>query len=394
MNVRELMDKRATLVGQARALVNVAETEGRELSAEETTQFEAWMKEADDLDMKIERSRRLETAEAGLQLGQRQSNGGAVGAGLRLGGDAEQRARDEMHATAAFVRSGDLGPLMDLRATSNDTDMNITTAADGGVLVPTGHYNGIIAKRNEGALYIPLGVMNVPGLGTTVNVPYESGEANVFVATDEATTDNDRDAPALDKIQMTLVDFTKDIELTNDLMVDEDSNLMTFLNDYVGRALARTHNSALLTAVLAGGTSVALTAAAAASAGDPEKIIYAMQGEYADGANWVMKRATEGKYRALTGNLFLYQPTPNGVTRSLGGFPVFNSEYAAAVGAGNKSVVFANFNYVGMRQGQLNFLRNPYLKAKKRTLVLHYYARIVYKVLNADAVLYGQHPTA
>jgi hypothetical protein len=40
---------------------------------------------------------------------------------------------------------------------SNDTDMNVGTSADGGYAVPTGHYNGIIARLDEAALYGKLG---------------------------------------------------------------------------------------------------------------------------------------------------------------------------------------------------------------------------------------------
>lgn len=392
MNVREMMERRAALIGEARSMVDKAEREGRDLTEEENAQYTAWMGEIDKMASTIQREEKLSGLEADLaRPGQRRSSGAT---GERREDDA-QRGRDEMQATAHFVRTGDVGPLMEIHAASNNTEMNITTAADGGVTVPTGHYNQIIAKRNEGALFGPLGVLPIPGLGTTVDVPYETAGANEFVAVnDEYTTDNDRDAPALDKVSMTLVDFTKDIELTNDLLSDTDTNLMAYLGNYVGRALAKTHNSALVTEALANGTSVSLGDDTAVAAGDPETLIYALQGEYADNANFVMKRATEGKYRALTGSLFLYQPTPNGATRSLGGFPVWNSEYVAAVGSGNKSSIFGNFEYMGMREGTLTFLRNPYLLAKKRKVVLHYFTRIVYKVLNADAILYGKHLTA
>jgi HK97 family phage major capsid protein len=108
-----------------------------------------------------------------------------------------------------------------------------------------------------------------------------------------------------------------------------------------------------------------------------------------------MKRATEGSYRKLTGNMFLYQPTPAGAIRSLGGFPVYNSESVAAIGAGNKSVVFGNFSFVGYREApSMTFLRDPYSAAGTGQVNLFYYFRVVFKVLIAEAVLYGKNPTA
>ena len=388
MNVRELMDRRAGLIGQARALVEGADTEGRGLSAEETAQYDALMAQVNDMEADIARRQTLEQREASLLTSARKTGGSG-------GGDADQRRRDEARAIGLYLRTADLRPLIELRAASNDTDMNITTGADGGYAVPTGHYQGIIAKRNEGALFGPLGVLPIPGKGTTVNVPIESGAANVFVSTNEVGT-FDRDAPVLGTAAMTLAKFTKDVELTDELLADEDSNLVAFLDDYVGRALALTHNSALVTEVLANGTSVTLTATAA-NAADPAKVIYELAGEHSNGAKWLMRRATEGSYRALTGNPFQFAPTPGsltGLNDPLWNAPVFYSSYVPAIAGGAKSVVYGDWGAVGMRQGELTFLRDPFSLAAKGKVVLHYYARIVYKVLNAAAILYGTHPTA
>ena len=107
-----------------------------------------------------------------------------------------------------------------------------------------------------------------------------------------------------------------------------------------------------------------------------------------------MRRLTEGAYRKLTGAAFLYQDTPAGSRRILGGYPVNNSAYVAAIGAGNKSSIFGDFSFMGMRQGTLTFLRDPYGAAATGQVNLFYYARIVYKVMAAEAILYGKHPTS
>ncbi len=401
MNVRELMAKRAEVLGQARSLLDKADAEQRQLTAEEETQYQAAMGTADQTEDEIKRRSKLEQAEA--ELAQTPEHG-RVNPVVSNFNRKTRLGDNEARATAYYIRTGDRAALRglesrgdeftaDLYAASNDTDMNIGTPGDGGVAVPTGHYQGIIAKRNEGALFGPLGVLPIPGVGLTVNVPFESGVANEFVTASEVGN-FDRDAPALNAAAMTLVKKTKNVELSVELLNAEDSQLLAYLDNYVGRALAKTHNSALVTEALANGTSVALGAAAAATAGDPETVIYTLAGEYGDNANWIMKRATEGAYKKLTGSAFLYQNTPNGADRSLGGFPMWNSEYVAAIGAGNKSSIFGDFGYMGMRESGLTFLRNPYLKASTGQVILHYYVQVVYKVLNAEAILYGRHPTA
>ena len=374
---REWLTQRNARLIEARALLDEAEKAGRGLTDDEKARYDGAMNEVASLNDALRRREALIVAESVRP---------SMPAVNRIGlGDSEERA------TAHYIRTGDRGALGELR--SNATDMNITTAADGGYAVPTGHYQGIIARRDEGALFQRLGVLPIPGKGTTVNAPTDAGAANVFVSTAEAAA-FDLDAPVLGQAAMTLVKFTKKIVLSDELLEDEDSNLIAFLNNYVGRALGKTHNSALVTEALANGTSVTLGAAAAATAGDPETIIYSLADEYSDNAQWIMRRLTEGAYRKLTGAAFLYQDTPAGSRRILGGYPVNNSAYVAAIGAGNKSSIFGDFSFMGMRQGTLTFLRDPYGAAATGQVNLFYYARIVYKVMAAEAILYGKHPTS
>jgi HK97 family phage major capsid protein len=391
-NVRELMAKRAALLSQADAILSKALDEGRETTTDENVQYDALVARVDALAGTISRldaSMRMRAELAQTTPPARMDPAPSP--------NEAQRKRDEVAAMALYIRRGDASGLMDLYAASNDTDMNIGTPADGGYAVPTGHYQGIIAKRDAMSLVGPLGCTRIPGIGTTVNVPVDNGTANQFVLTTEANA-FDRDAPVLGQAAMTLAYYTKKVTLSNQVLNDEDSNLVTFLNDYVGRAAALTYNTLLMTEVLANGTSVALAAAAAATAGDPETLMYNLKGEYGDGAAFVMRRLTEGSYRKVTGNMFLYQNTPNGVvlTRpTISGFPVYNSEALAAIGAGNKSVAFGNFAYVGYRESPgMTFLRDPYSAAATGQVNLFYYFAAIFKVLIAEAVLYGKHPTA
>jgi HK97 family phage major capsid protein len=162
--------------------------------------------------------------------------------------------------------------------------------------------------------------------------------------------------------------------------------------------MAITHNKLLFTEVLANGTSVTLGAAAAATATDIPRTVYALKAEYADRASWVFPRATEGKYRELSGNNWQFVTTPPGsiASNTLWGYPILNSEQSfGAVGAGNKSFAFGNFSFVGFREGNgFQLLRDPYSAAGTGQVNLFYYFDAVYKVLQAEAVLYGKHPTA
>ena len=304
-----------------------------------------------------------------------------------------RRGDDETKATAYYIRTGDVGAIK----ASNDTDMNVGTNADGGFAVPTGHYQGIIARRDEMRLDTRLGVMQIPGRGTTVNVPVDAEDDGEFVTKAEAAT-FDRDAPAIGQVQMTLLKYTKTIQISDELMADEDSRLMDFLSGWVGRGMGRTYNDLFLTALRAGGTA-ALTLDSATTIGVTEipELVYKLQPEYRDNVAWIMNNSTEGMIRGLaSSNEFQFAPSTT--TRSgspeLWGFPVHVSSYASTVAASAKSLIFGNYSYVGVRDGGIQFLRDPFSRASSGQLSLHYHFRVVFKVLQAEAIVYATHPSA
>ena len=307
-----------------------------------------------------------------------------------------KRGDDETKAFAYFVRTGDKGAIK----ASNDTDMNVGTAADGGNAVPTGHFQGIIARRDESMLAQRLGVRNIPGQGTTVNVPLDNEGDGEFVSTNE-TANFDRDAPALDQAAMTLVKYTKKIELSVELLEDEDSRLLEFLNDFVGRGMAKTHNNLLITEVGSNGTSLkTFNSATAVAAGEIEDLMsFGDLPYYLDEGNsnaFIMRPSTLMDIYSIRGAERAYHAQVGDTANTLMGYPVYFSQKTGATNtASSKSVYFGNFNYVGFREAPgFTVLRDPYSKAGSGQVVLHYYFRTVYKVLQAEAVGYGVHPSA
>lgn len=388
--ILELRQSRAQKVEDLEKLVNAAEAEERDLTEDEQSVHDELMKQISELGNRIERLEKM-----GEVVGERstQTRKAPAHNKTRLG-DSEERA------IAHYVRTGDMGGLQEWRA-ANDTIGNVAAGADGLYAVPTGHYGQIIAKRDESMLANQIGVMRIPGQGLTVNVPVDN-EADVEFASTSEQVDNysntyTRDFPALNQVAMTLVKYTKKIALSEELLEDEDSNLLSFLANYVGRAMASQHNSLLLTELRASGTA-ALTLDSASTVGAAEipELVYTLPGEYADGSVWVMARATEGLIRGLQGSDFLFNPNPAGSDRGrpeIWGFPVYNSTSASAIAASAKSLIFGNMGYVGLREGtEMQFLRDPY--TTDGIVYLKYRFRAVYKVLQAEAIRYATHPTA
>jgi HK97 family phage major capsid protein len=98
-NLRELLDKRATAIAGARAILNKAETEKRDVTPEEQTQWDALMTEAASLKTQIDREERMLGAESEIGGGPVHQRQGVGDDGQPAGHSA--RAED----VEAFVRS-------------------------------------------------------------------------------------------------------------------------------------------------------------------------------------------------------------------------------------------------------------------------------------------------
>ncbi len=416
INPRELRSQRDDLIKEATALVEKAEGEKRNLSSEEKKTFDEKIAKADELEQRAIRAESLGGLEASLASGKPPAQ-------LRIGrGDSEARALGH------FFRTGDKGGMRELAFSDQeggkaidgveiilpragaggemravDSTMNITTAADGLNLVPTGFARDIVTRRTDSDLTPKLGVRNIPGKGTTVNYPYDNAEPVVFATTAEQSDAHDvpyqRDAAVVGLKAFTLVKKTKKVELTEELMDDEDVNVTAYVADLIGRGQALTRNTMLLTEVAANGTSLKTFAAAAAiAAGEPESIVFnSALGFYLDDATpgrWVMRNPTFGAIASITGNPRLYAETPGGAfAHEILGYEVFLSVAAAAIAASAKPVYFGNWFYVGFREDPaLRLIRDPY--SVDGLVILKYSFRAVYGVLQAGAIGYGVHPSA
>lgn len=393
MNERELLALRALKETEARTLNQTAETESRDFTADEQTRWDALQNDIKSLNNRIERAKAMPVEP------QRPTQAAAFHKG--------ERGDSFANAAAAYLRSGDTGGVRDMMTTteggeglqiraSNNTDMNIGTAADGGDTVATGFYNQIIAKRSESDIAGKLGVRKIPGTGTTVSVPYDNETDGEFVSTAEAAS-YDQDAPALAKRDMTLVTYTKYLTVSHQLMRDTAVNLMDFLSDWIARGQAKTRNNLLLTEVATTGTAYKTTATNSAIAvGELEATaLNDTVGDYLDDSNsvaWVMRPSTFSTISTIAGNPKVYGNTPGGTGfngRELLGYPVLFSNKAAAIATVAKVAYFGNWNFVGVREGDgFVLLRDPYSAAGTGQVKIWLRFDCVFKQLQADAVGY------
>ena len=108
MDIREMMEQRATLVAEARKLLDAAEGEKRELSAEERTQYDKMFNDARAIGDKIQREQELREEERRMATATRPEEGKQE--------NAEER---KLKAFRNFLVTGNAA---EYRALANDTD--------------------------------------------------------------------------------------------------------------------------------------------------------------------------------------------------------------------------------------------------------------------------------
>jgi HK97 family phage major capsid protein len=380
----DLLQRKAELVEESEAIIRAAQAEQRGLTDEEKTAVEDRLKQIEDIERQIELAERVEEQRARLSAPRPRR------VTLEDVGARDAAERDELREFARYLRTG----RSDIEWRTDAVMTTGTGAAPyGGYAVPTTLYSRIIAKRDQDALMRVLPIQRIAGRGTTVQVPVESGASQPWAATNEGAAST-REAPDLARVNMTLAKYTKRIELTTELLEDEDARLLDWVADYIGRTLAKTHNQQIVTVVTAtgAGADVTLGAAAAATATDIDKITFALEGEYANDARFVMRRATHGLYSAAASAAWQVAPgAGDWPFRS----PVHYTSYMPAVGANNISIIYADWSCVGLREEPAIFtLRDPYSSASTGVVVLHHYARFVYAVLDSSGIVRGKHPAS
>lgn len=398
--ILELKADLGKLYDEARAIIEKCDVEKRTITADEETRYEGILAQMDALKVDIARREKLEGfAQVEKSQGQQRAGGNGQFQNGRGSGEGFTGTQDTQEAIfARYLRTGDEGAAREMRA-YNNTDANIGTSADGGYTVPTTTYNNIIARRDEMDLIPKLGMVKIPGIGTTVNVPLD-GEADLlFTSVSEAGNLN-QDWPALGQKAMTLVKYGKYITLSWELLRDEDANLLSFVENWVARGWAATHNNLIVTEVLANGTAgLTLASGTAIAASEVPSLVGKVLPEYQEGSQWLMHPTTKAYIEGLaSSSVFSFAPQPGGNlpgTQMLWGYPVRPTSYMTAYGVNVKSLVFGNFNYMGYREGtSLQAIRDPYTAAGSGQVKIWYWFDFVCGVLQAEALQYATHPSA
>lgn len=266
-----------------------------------------------------------------------------------------RRGDNENDAFNYYLKTGDKGAYKAL------VIMNEGDDESGGAVVPTDFFSKVIELRDPSSVVRRMGAEIIPTSRLTINIPTEAIRLTAPAATNEsagatAVSRTINEVEPLDTIAVTVTNKTFLLRISEENLNDSAANIEGFIANRVAKNFAIVENSALKTAIYA---DVSNTVNAAddttLAAADIFNTYYDLPEQYADGAVWLMKRATEGAIRQLTGSPFAFGATPQGTSdaagqRTLLYNPVFNLADMDAIAASKKVVFFGDPYYVKLVQ--------------------------------------------
>ena len=361
MNLRELMEKRARLITEARGVVEGAEKENRNLTAEEQARYDKLMADALELKARIDRA---------TQLADEESRNAQAFQGGEMRGypqqDGEQRSKnpretDEYRqAFGSFLRGG-LANLSVVEHRALQSDLNTS----GGYLVTPMQFVNDLIKAVDNMVWVRqwASTFQVP-TAQSLGVPTLEADPADPTWTAEIATGTEDSTMAFGRRELHPHPLAKRIKVSNKLL-RQVPNTETLVRERLAYKFAVTMEQAYMTGTGAGqplgvfvasadGVTTARDVATdnAATAPTFNGLInakYALKGQYWPGARWLMHRDVVKVIAKLVdgnGQYIWRDSVQAGEPDRLLGLPVFLSEYAPSTMTANQYVgILGDFSY-------------------------------------------------
>jgi len=349
----ELLEKRANVIEQARALLNRAKEDNRDLNAEEKEQYERMMTDVNSFKEQADREFQLSEMEKEIVTVTRE----APAPEQRVSNlifTVENEEEVDLYGTRAYVRAFDT-----YLRTNNKTELRALeqgVASEGGALVPTPLSDVIVGIAEQG--------MSIFGLATRVQTDsgnfdlarvVTSGTADPG-ANEEADLSSLSTDPAFGTHQLSVNNRKASfyVAVSSELLSDSKFDLAAFLGAHGGNAIAEQDEIQYVSGVGTNGPTgfltdadVGVTTSAAFSYGNLLSLRFAVRQGWRRNGTWVMNDTSIGQALNLedTGNTLIFQPAAiAGGDDTLLGRPLRTSFAMADDAVGNKPIAFGDFS--------------------------------------------------
>ena len=360
--VDSLLEKRANIWEGAKALLDTAAAEKRELSAEEEQSYARMTEDLNTLraqaDKLTEDAASAKAAEESLRAlaSQRQERTGNV------------EGKDELRS---FLK-GETREFVARPTAEEQRDLTKGSATAGGNTVPTSFYGQLWAHLIETANIVNYATVIRTDSGETLEIPTTTAHSSAALIAEGGTlTESD---PAFAKRSLGAYKYALSIQVANELVKDTGVDLEGYLAMQAGRAVGNAMGTHLITGTgssqptgIMTSTTLGVTGSAsvsgAFSADNLIDLYYSVIAPYRNSrsAAWLAKDSTLATARKLkdTTNQYLWAPGLAGAGDTILGKPVVTDPNVAAVALSAKSLAFGDLSAYHVRlAGGIRFERS------------------------------------
>ena len=402
--MKNLMEQRAKALHDARELLNKADAEQRELTAEELEQYNAFDADIDRLQGDIDREARLCQRE---EMAQRSANGERnpvtqrqIGGGQTVGPTESQEYRQSMIRYLAGGINDGVCRFDSYGGSEARTILGVSITGDGatgGVLAPTVLEKALLDFNRD--YNIMRRIASVRASESDVDIPYTTTHTTAYHVNEGA--DFTASTPAWAKVTMKAYKAAALTVVTHEAMQDMFLDMESWIRDDFGMAFADLEENDFVngtgsgqpTGFLGSASSALTTASASAVTGDELiDLTFAVDRKYRERGVFVISDTAMKLIRKLklgTGD-YLWQPgIQDGQPDRLLGYPVYTCTKMPAVAASAKPIAFGDFRrYRILDRRGLYVQRLNELYATSGQVGFMAYRRYDGKLLDASAVKY------
>ena len=334
-----IAEERARAWEEAKALLDSATAENRDLTAEESQTFSRINAELDAKDQRIKAIAEAEQRAAAIESDRR-----TVGVATDLGG-ANKAEVDEDSMIRSMLRGERRAATFERR----------TVTKSSATLVPTSVYSRIVEHLVQGNPLRGLSTVVNTSTGESLVIPKSTAFSTASIVGEGAQAS--ASDPTLASTTLGAYKYVVLVQMSNELANDNAVDVAGFLARQAGIAIGvatRGHmttgdGSAKPYGIVTRATTGVTGANAVAGAFTADNLIdlrYSVNGVYTaqPGNAWMMNSTAMSAARKLkdTTNRYLFEPGLNGNVDNLLGFPVYINDSVASPAATAKSVVFGH----------------------------------------------------
>ena len=245
MKLKELMEKRAQAITDARALLDRAEKEGRDLIDEESRQYDALIEAAGTLKDKVEQERQqreLEREIAAADGDTPEERGNEDGAG-----ETRDRATLAYDGFRGYLRNGPEGASRDPAATQEFRALSAGVDTQGGYLVVPQRFVDDLIKEIDDLVFVRqwATIQLVEG-ADSLGAPSLDSDPEDAEWTGELSTGSDDDEMKFGKRELHPHPVTKRIKISNQLLRRSNRPAETLVRERLAYKLSITMEKAYL----------------------------------------------------------------------------------------------------------------------------------------------------